>query len=193
MTHSPTNSPRCMAGQMQPECSSYGERLCLARAECLYPDLTLVSLCSWVVVVAPHFVYHLAAALRVSFAPSSRPLKYIAAKTCYSFNLSLSLLLPSLQNTTLPLSLPINMPPAPSRAAVVRLMNATASAGCRGCGRSHTAAHSCATGHTHAPKRGMATPVDLPGPGNPDTDYAFEVSTALSITLAWSTSSRRSF
>lgn len=71
------------------------------------------------------------------------------------------------------------MPPAPAtRASIVRLMNATASAGCRGCGRSHTAAQSCASGHSHghSHSRGMATPVDLPGPGNSNGDYAFEVS-----------------
>ncbi|BEI87691.1 uncharacterized protein CcaverHIS019_0104090 [Cutaneotrichosporon cavernicola] len=79
------------------------------------------------------------------------------------------------------------MRPAPAtRASIVRLMNATASAGCRGCGRSHTAAHSCASGPTQA--RGMATPVDLPGPGNSNGDYAFEMAAS---TLRFGTGSTR--
>lgn len=68
---------------------------------------------------------------------------------------------------------------AAARNNVVRLMSLTASQGCRGCGRSHAAAHSCTPGshdHGHSHSRGMATPVDVPGPGNSQGDYAFEVS-----------------
>lgn len=91
---------------------------------------------------------------------------------------------------------PITMPPAPaSRASIVRLMNATASMGCRGCGRTHSSAHSCASGthshgHTHG-ARGMATPVDLPGPDQSEGDYAFEVSCLVYPPYSCSPSQRR--
>ncbi|WOO76607.1 Hydroxyacid-oxoacid transhydrogenase, mitochondrial [Vanrija pseudolonga] len=82
------------------------------------------------------------------------------------------------------------MPPAPaSRASIVKLMSLTASAGCRGCGRTHTAAHSCASGATHDHgKRGLATPVDLPGAPQGNTDYAFEMAAS---TLRFGTGATR--
>jgi hydroxyacid-oxoacid transhydrogenase len=86
------------------------------------------------------------------------------------------------------------MAPA-SRASVVRLLSLTANGGCRGCGRTHGAAHHphppspALSSHHHHPlgmgmgMRGLATPIDVggynPPPGN--TDYAFEVHPYLAV------------
>ncbi|EIW70764.1 hypothetical protein TREMEDRAFT_68204 [Tremella mesenterica DSM 1558] len=75
------------------------------------------------------------------------------------------------------------MSPA-SRTSIVRLLNLTSHAGCRGCGRTHSALHH--TPHVHDTKnasramegmwkRGMATPIDGGGLPPGDGDYAFEM------------------
>ena len=77
------------------------------------------------------------------------------------------------------------MPGPASRASVVRLLNLTHNAGCRGCGGNHNHHHHHPVAHSPAQlggMRGMATPVDVPFTGQPPPgkgDFAFEVSQSL--------------